>query len=171
MNIELLKEKQKKIENIIKKIKTNIILNDMTKINYKGLKKIDDLNYKYDNIEFTIVDGTLHITKDRGRESGFMWLLELEILSKFIEVNIENIDSLDDYEINKKNIQLDQTLEKLENAYNTIEWKYIYYWNCDTDEGDRFEFDNINNVFEYVVKYNIKQFLNQRGINVQRTTI
>lgn len=31
----------------------------MTKINYKGLKKIDDLNYKYDNIEFTIVDGTL----------------------------------------------------------------------------------------------------------------
>lgn len=31
-----------------------------------------------------------------------MWLLELEILSKFIEVNIENIDSLDDYEINKK---------------------------------------------------------------------
>lgn len=156
MNIELLKEKQKKIENIIKKIKTNIILNDMTKINYKGLKKIDDLNYKYDNIEFTIVDGTLHIIKDRGRESGFMWLLELEILSKFIEVNIENIDSLDDYEINKKNIQLDQTLEKLENAYNTIEWKYIYYWNCDTDEGDRFEFDNINNVFEYVVKYNIK---------------
>ena len=156
MNIELLKEKQKKIEYIIKKIKTNIILNDMTKINYKGLKKIDDLNYKYDNIEFTIVDGTLHITKDRRRESGFMWLLELEILSKFIEVNIENIDSLDDYEINKKNIQLDQTLEKLENAYNTIEWKYIYYWNCDTDEGDRFEFDNINNVFEYVVKYNIK---------------
>lgn len=156
MNIELLKEKQKKIENIIKKIKTNIILNDMTKINYKGLKKIDDLNYKYDNIEFTIVDGTLHIIKDRGRESGFMWLLELEILSKFIEVNIENIDSLDDYEINKKNIQLDQALEKLENAYNTIEWKYIYYWNCDTDEGDRFEFDNINNVFEYVVKYNIK---------------
>jgi len=156
MNIELLKEKQKKIENIIKKIKTNIILNDMTKINYKGLKKIDDLNYKYDNIEFTIVDGTLHIIKDRGRESGFMWLLELEILSKFIEVNIENIDSLDDYEINKKNIQLDQALEKLENAYNTIEWKYIYYWNCDTDEGDRFEFDNINNVFEYVVKYNNK---------------
>ena len=156
MNIELLKEKQKKIENIIKKIKTNIILNDMTKINYKGLKKIDDLNYKYDNIEFTIVDGTLHIIKDRGRESGFMWLLELEILSKFIEVNIENIDSLDDYEINKKNIHLEQELEKLENAYNTIEWKYIYYWNCDTDEGDRFEFDNINNVFEYVVKYNIK---------------
>lgn len=156
MNIELLKEKQKKIENIIKKIKTNIILNDMTKINYKGLKKIDDLNYKYDNIEFTIVDGTLHIIKDRERESGFMWLLELEILSKFIEVNIENIDSLDDYEINKKNIQLDQTLEKLEDAYNTIEWKYIYYWNCDTDEGDRFEFDNINNLFEYVVKYNIK---------------
>lgn len=156
MNIELLKEKQKKIENIIKKIKTNIILNDMTKINYKGLKKIDDLNYKYDNIEFTIVDGTLHIIKDKGRESGFMWLLELEISNQFIGVNIENIDSLDDYEINKKNIQLDQTLEKLENAYNTIEWKYIYYWNCDTDEGDRFEFDNINNVFEYVVKYNIK---------------
>lgn len=156
MNIELLKEKQKKIENIIKKIKTNIILNDMAKINYKGLKKIDDLNYKYDNIEFTIVDGTLHIIKDRGRESGFMWLLELEISSKLIEVNIENIDSLEDYEINKKNIQLDQTLEKLENAYNTIEWKYIYYWNCDTDEGDRFEFDNINNVFEYVVKHNIK---------------
>ena len=156
MNIELLKEKQKKIENIIKKIKTNIILSDMTKINYKELKKIDDFNYKYDNIEFTIVDGTLHIIKDKGRESGFMWLLELEISNQFIEVNIENIDSLDDYEINKKNIQLDQTLEKLENAYNTIEWKYIYYWNCDTDEGDRFEFDNINNVFEYVVKYNIK---------------
>lgn len=156
MNIELLKEKQKKIENIIKKIKTNIILNDMTKINYKGLKKIDDLNYKYDNIEFTIVDGTLHIIKDKGRESGFMWLLELEISNQFIGVNIENIDSLDDYEINKKNIQLDQTLEKLENAYNTIEWKYIYYWNCDTDEGNRFEFDNINNVFEYVVKHNIK---------------
>ena len=51
------------------------------------------------------------------------------------------------------------------------ELDYIYYWNCDTDEGDRFEFDNINNVFEYVVKYNIKQFLNQGGINVQRTTI
>lgn len=85
-----------------------------------------------------------------------MWLLELEISNQFIEVNIENIDSLEDYEINKKNIQLDQTLEKLENAYNTIEWKYIYYWNCDTDEGDRFEFDNINNVFEYVVKHNIK---------------
>ena len=156
MNIELLKEKQKKIENIIKKIKTNIILNDMTKINYKGLKKIDDFNYKYDNIEFTIVDGTLRIIKDKGRESGFMWLLELEISNQFIEVNIENIDSLEDYEINKKNIQLDQTLEKVENAYNTIEWKYIYYWNCDTDEGDRFEFDNINNVFEYVVKHNIK---------------
>lgn len=71
MNIELLKEKQKKIENIIKKIKTNIILNDMTKINYKGLKKIDDFNYKYDNIEFTIVDGTLRIIKDKGKRVRF----------------------------------------------------------------------------------------------------